>query len=152
MNAVFRATCSANLPCPTNFVGNIALLLATNSYVHVIHGTFVPLKQYTNDHADTPLLVHVYMCVHTPLRMRVRWVHVVHGTFVPLNQCTYDLDDVYSFTCTMTCVRVCAYSPQNASQVGALDVGYTPGFKPAQLKGAKLLYLLGAVSPIRTPG
>ena len=35
---------------------------------------------------------------------------------------------------------------QNASQVGALDIGYRPGFKPAQLKGAKLLYLLGAVS------
>jgi hypothetical protein len=40
---------------------------------------------------------------------------------------------------------VCMYI-QNASQVGALDVGYRPGFKPAQLKGAKLLYLLGAVS------
>ena len=37
-------------------------------------------------------------------------------------------------------------SLQNASQVGALDVGYRPGFKPGQLKGAKLLYLLGAVS------
>ena len=43
------------------------------------------------------------------------------------------------YMCTYVCI-------QNASQVGALDVGYRPGFKSAQLKGAKLLYLLGAVS------
>ncbi len=32
-----------------------------------------------------------------------------------------------------------------AGQVGALDVGYRPGFSFDDLKGTKLLYLLGAV-------
>ena len=44
------------------------------------------------------------------------------------------------------CTYIMNVCIQNASQVGALDVGYRPGFKSAQLKGAKLLYLLGAVS------
>ena len=36
---------------------------------------------------------------------------------------------------------------QVASQVGALDIGYRPGLKPEDLKSAKLIYLLAAVSP-----
>lgn len=35
---------------------------------------------------------------------------------------------------------------QVASQVGALDAGYTAGLTPDTLRSAKCLYLLGAVS------
>ena len=34
--------------------------------------------------------------------------------------------------------------------MGALDIGYRPGLKPEDLKSAKLLYLLAAVSPCST--
>ena len=37
-------------------------------------------------------------------------------------------------------------SLQAASQVGALDVGYRPGFTMNELSGIKFLYLLGEVS------